>query len=146
MDLLEEIHPTTTEKDVISQYIIKIRQGEPDPLIGPKEMGELMGFSRPRAYAVLSQLQQKHVVDKIERKGFILTKMGKQLINELIHRTKIMETYFHTEVGLKLTIAEEDAKNSALHVSSTLINRLCELLGQPTFCPHNYQIPHKRDN
>ena len=133
---------TTVEKDVIRQYIIKIREGDTDPLIGPTEMGKLMDFSKPRAYAIMDKLEEMRILDKIDRKGFFLTPFGKQIVNELIHRTKVLETYFHRELGVDLEIAENDAQNVVLHISVELVDKICHIMGQPTTCPHNYIIPH----
>ena len=144
MDDLTQL--TAVEKDVIRQYITKIRAHDENPLIGPKEMGQLMSFSRPRAYAILSKLEEEEILEKIERKGFVLTVFGRQIVNELIHRTKVLETFFHEELDIDLDTAEQDAQNIVLHVSVTLIQRICSRLGKPTYCPHNFLIPHEESN
>ena len=155
MNDLTELTPI--QKEVISQYIHKIRDGNKIPLLGPKELSELVvahrkvkyqtkseiqSFSKPRAYVILQELEQENILQHIPRKGFELTDEGRRITNELIHRTELLETYFYQELGLPLDTAERDAQNTALEVSIDLISSICDILGQPKYCPHGYSIPH----
>ena len=148
---------TPIQKEVILQYIQKIRDGNGIPLLGPKEISELVmngrrskyqsqnelqSFSKPRAYVILQELERENILEHIPRKGFQLTNEGRRIINELIHRTKLLETYFYQELGLNLETAEKDAQNTVLEVSIELISSICDILGQPKYCPHDYTIPH----
>jgi len=155
MNDLTELTPI--QKEVISQYIKKIRDGNKIPLLGPKEISELVmnerkikytlqndiqSFSKPRAYVILQELEKENILKHISRKGFELTDEGRRITNELIHRTELLETYFYQELGLPLDTAEKDAQNTVLEVSIELISSICDILGQPKYCPHGYTIPH----
>ena len=155
MNDLTELTPI--QKEVISQYIQKIRDGNKIPLIGPKEISQLVmnerktkyqsqneiqSFSKPRAYVIFQELEKENILKHIPRKGFELTDEGRRITNELIHRTELLETYFYQELGLPLEIAEKDAQNTVLEVSIDLISSICDILGQPKYCPHGYTIPH----
>ena len=67
-----------------------------------QSQNELQSFSKPRAYVILQELEQENILEHIPRKGFQLTTEGRRIINELLHRTKLLETYFYQELGLNL--------------------------------------------
>lgn len=134
---------TFIEKEAMKEYLKLKQRNAPLMLIGPKKMGDALDLSRPRAYAILSKLEEKKILQKIERKGFILTDLGKYVLNELTHRTKILEIFFFNELGMDLESATDEASNLVLDASFNLISILCDRLGKPRTCPHNIEIPHQ---
>lgn len=137
-----DIDLTWVEKEVIREFISKSRENTPLALIGPAELAKRMEFSRPRAHAILTKLEEKKFLEKMDRKGFYLTNKGAHLINELQHRSMVMETYFVEKLGMSIKSAENESQNIVLHVSQDYIDILCNLMGKPSTCPHNYPIPH----
>ncbi len=99
-------------------------------------------ITRQRAHAILSKLMEKGILSKLERKGFTLTDHGKKVLKELEHRFKILETYCFDELKMDLKTAEKEAFNLLLYVSYNFVERLCDKMGKPVACPHNFEIPH----
>ena len=103
------------------------------------------GFiSRPRAYAILKNLESKEILENYERKGFVLTDKGETLIHESKVK-KILETYFYQVLKFSLEDASNEASSLSIYSSSLLINTLCERVGMPKECPHGIPITHDLD-
>jgi len=55
---------------------------------------------------------------KYKRKGFILTNRREKLIDDLSHREKVLESFFHEDFNLSLEIAVEEAAILSIYVNS----------------------------
>jgi len=131
---------TKVEKESLSVYLQR-RMTKRNPLLGASDLGEQLGVSRPRAYAIQKQLEKKGVLHNDKGQGFHLTGKGEVILDSLQHRWKVLETYFFTDVGLKLEKASEEAMNILLHISEEFLEKICEKLDIPSFCPHHQRIP-----
>lgn len=143
MQVFNEYSLTMVEKQLLKQYLNATLNGEKMILLGAQEISEKLDLSRPRIYAILTNLQSKGILEKFKRKGFVLTNKGETLIHEINHREKIMETYFFQELDLPLEKATEEASNLSIYTSSDLINSLCNKIGMPKVCPHGIPIDHE---
>ncbi|MHA2502788.1 MAG: metal-dependent transcriptional regulator [Candidatus Kariarchaeaceae archaeon] len=146
-DLILEFDLTTVEKEVMREFIRLQISKAPVVLLGAEEVSQLLSsrgheISRPRAYAILSRLEEKGILQKIKRKGFVPTEYGARVLRELLHRTKILEVYLNQELGMPLELASQEATELVLHVSFILVEILCKKLGKPVSCPHDTEIPH----
>ena len=130
------------EKETLKEFLDAKLKGDKIIMLGAQEISLKLNFSRPRAHAVLKNLESKKILEKFKRKGFILTTKGENLIHELRHREKILETYFYKELGFPLDKAVDESAALSIYSSSFLINTLCEKLGMPDECPHGISIKH----
>ena len=138
-----DINLTQIEKKTLLLFFDLKRSKASVILIGAQKLSNSLELSRPRAYAILSKLVEKEILEKIDRKGFTLTKYGHRVVNELIHRMKILETYLYQELEMKpLERAEKEALQMVLCTSYELIEILCKKLDKPEKCPHDIKIPH----
>lgn len=138
-----ELDLTTSEKDVMRIYITQRAKHE-FPIVGAQQAADVLKLSRARTYAILLQLQKKRFVQKLARKGFILTKEGEKEVDNLIHRLKIIEIYLYQELHMPLETANAEASNLCLHISEELNQLLCKVLDKPNKCPHDITIPHTK--
>ena len=130
------------EKETMKIFLNATLNGDKIIMLSAQEISEKLNLSRPRSYAILMNLDSKGILEKFKRKGFVLTKRGENLIHELNHREKILETYFYQELKFSLEEAVEEASNLSIYASSHLINTLCNKIGMPTVCPHGIAIDH----
>ncbi|MCY3410612.1 MAG: metal-dependent transcriptional regulator [Candidatus Heimdallarchaeota archaeon] len=137
----ETLELTFNEKETM-RYFLQLEYEKKNKIIKATELTDIIDFSRPRAYAVLSKLEEKKIVDKVGRKGFQLTEFGNEVLMEFEHRFKILETYFHDELNMELEMAMHEASALVLHVSYDFIKILCNKMDRPKFCPHNLEIHH----
>lgn len=152
-DIIINLNLTSIEKETLKVFLQLKQSNAPLMLVGAEELSQILtenihDISRPRAYAILSKLEEKGFLQKIKRKGFTLTDKGLQVLKELQHRIKILETYFYKELNMPLesdepfTSASKEASRLVLHVSFEFIEILCEQLENPRTCPHDIEIPH----
>ncbi len=130
----------TTEEYLEIIYMI---ESEGRTVIGAR-LAQIMKVSRPTVTATLRRLARDGFV-KIDRNKTIgLTKNGLKVAEELQRRHRIVERWL-TDV-LKLDWAESDAEAHRLEhaVSDRVMERLNELLGFPSSCPHGNPIPGNR--
>ena len=142
MQVSEEYSLTMVEKELLKEYLNATLNNEKIIILGAQEISEKLDLSRPRVYAILTNLESKGILEKFKRKGFLLTEKGESLIHEINHREKILETYFYQELEFSLEQATEEASNLSIYTSSFLINALCEKIGMPKVCPHGITIYH----
>ena len=126
MNDLSYINLTFVEKKAVIE-LVKLKSQKPSIfIIGAQNLSFFLNVSRSRAYKILLGLTEKGLLEKFERKGFILTKKGKLIINDLCYRKKILERFF-TEI---LTLSANDSKNDAsdlcLFVNSEIIKAIDE--------------------
>ncbi len=133
---------TLIEKQALIIFLGMYEKKAPVILLGANELGSALKLSRPRAYAIMKQLESKEILTKYGRKGFIPTELGEKVIKSLSFRHKILEHFFYTELGMKLEQAHVESFNLVLHVSDTLIECIAKKINYPETCPHNIEIPY----
>lgn len=133
---------TMVEKETLKIFLNATLHGDKMIILSAQEISEQINLSRPRAYAILTNLVSKDILEKFKRKGFILTQKGEELIHELNHREKVLETYMYQVLKLPLDKATDEASNLSLYASSFLINTLCDRINMPKVCPHGIPIDH----
>jgi len=109
----------------------------------PQKSANILGLTRPRAYVILTKLEQKGILERRKKLGFFLTKMGNQVIDVLNHRKQILEIFLHHDLDFDLESASEESLKLLLAISDKIIDRLCKKMGKPKECPHNLIIPHE---
>lgn len=142
LQVFKQYSLTMIEKETLKIFLDATLHGEKIIILSAQEISKKLELSRPRAYAILKNLVEKGILKKLQRKGFILTSKGENVIHILNHREKILETYFYQELNLSLDKAGDEASNLSLYTSSLLINTLCEQIGMPKACPHGMAIDH----
>ncbi len=104
-------------------------------------LAQIMKVSRPTVTATVRRLARDGFVKVDRNKSITLTKNGLERAEELQRRHRIVERWL-TDV-LKLDWAESDAEAHRLEhaMSDRVTERLNELLGFPSSCPHGNPIP-----
>ena len=126
MDDLSYSSLTLVEKKAIIE-LVKLKSRKPSVfIIGAQNLSFLLKVSRSRAYKILLRLKEKGILEKFERKGFILTKKGKFMINELYYRKKVLEIFFTKTLSLSTNISSNEASDLCLFVNSKIISAIDE--------------------
>ena len=124
MDELSYTSLTGTEKRAIIE-LVKLKFQKPSIfIVGAQNLSFIINVSRSRAYKVLIGLSEKGILEKFERKGFILTKKGKIIMHDLCYRKKVLEIFFKETLLLSSKEAGTDASDLCLFVSSKIISAL----------------------
>ena len=115
---------TSAEKKVVIE-LVKLKSLEPSIfIIGAQKLSFLLKVSRSRSYNILLRLTEKGILEKFERKGFILTNGGNFMINDLCYRKKVLETFFTNILSLSSKKANNEASDLCLFVNSKIISAI----------------------
>ncbi|MEM2637690.1 MAG: metal-dependent transcriptional regulator [Candidatus Korarchaeota archaeon] len=109
-------------------------------IIGITEIAKYFSVSKPTALAILTSLCRKGLVQRIPRKGYILSKGGIEKAKELVHAYRVLEVLLYRTIEENLDEISEMILS--VEPDDLVIEKLCCKLGYPCKCPHEKEIPH----
>ena len=74
-------------------------------------------------------------------KELILTEKGREVAEVMARRHRLLERWLTDSLGMNWTDAHEEAHRLEHALSPRVEDRLAELLGMPSTCPHGNPIP-----
>jgi DtxR family Mn-dependent transcriptional regulator len=124
-DYLQTIYSLETEGErVISARLARWRRVTP-----------------PTAWATIHRMQKNGLVDIAADKTIRLTKRGRVAAERVARRHRLSERFLNEVLGLGWAQAHEQAHLFEHGVTPIVEERIFELLGRPTTCPHGSPIP-----
>lgn len=126
MDDLSYTNLTLVEKKTVIE-LVKIKSKNPSIfIIGAQNLSHFLKVSRSRAYKILLGLTEKGILEKFERKGFILTKRGKMMMKDLCYRKRVLEIFFTETLYLSPNNSSNEASELCLFINSKIISAIDE--------------------
>lgn len=126
MDDLSYGKLTLVEKKTVIE-LVKIKSKNPSIfIIGAQNLSDFLKVSRSRAYKILLGLSEKGILEKFERKGFILTKRGRMIMNNLCYRKRVLEIFFTETLSLSHNNSSNEASELCLFINSKIISAIDE--------------------
>jgi DtxR family Mn-dependent transcriptional regulator len=110
------------------------------PVIGAR-LAKHMGVSAPAVTESIQRLARGHYVKVGQGKRLTLTSKGREIAEVMARRHRLLERWLTDTLGLNWTDAHEEAHRLEHAVSPRVEERLAELLGMPSTCPHGNPIP-----
>lgn len=125
-DYLQTIYSLETEGEkVISARLARWRRVTP-----------------PTAHATIRRMQKIGLVDIDEHdKSIHLTAHGREVAERVARRHRLCERFLNEVLGLGWAVAHEQAHTFEHGVTPLIEERIFEILGRPTTCPHGSPIP-----
>lgn len=96
----------------------------------------------PSAVEVLRRLEDRGLVKRSRWRHVELSMRGEPLARRLIHRHRVLETFFHRELRLEPAASCREAAKIDYIISDDVVNRLCSSLGYPSRCVHGRPLIH----
>jgi DtxR family Mn-dependent transcriptional regulator len=142
MQLDQSNNATHEPSEVVSRYLeaIYYMWSEKEPLRGAR-LADWLGVSRPTVAVGLRRMTRDGLVRMNGRKEVELTKKGMRAAESIVRRHRIMERWLTDALGLDWVTADAEAARLEHAVSDVVEQRLYEVLGRPTTCPHGNPIP-----
>ncbi|APT91845.1 hypothetical protein CPHO_01770 [Corynebacterium phocae] len=112
--------------------------GAPAPL---SELAARLGQKMPTASEAVKRLAAKGLVKHTPYSGIELSEEGRRLAIEVVRRHRLLETFLVEKLGYTWDEVHDDADRLEHGCSERFINRIGELLGNPTRDPHGDPIP-----
>src|SRR5688500_17120800 len=114
--------------------------GSGKPVIGAR-LAKHMAVSAPAVTEAVQRIARGGYVRVGPRKELTLTPKGHQIAEVMARRHRLLERWLTDTLGLNWTDAHEEAHRLEHALSPRVEDRLAEMLGMPTTCPHGNPIP-----
>ena len=114
--------------------------GSGRPVIGAR-LAKHMGISAPAVTEAIQRLHRSGYVRVGRGKELALTPKGRHIAEMMARRHRLIERWLTDTLGLNWTDAHEEAHRLEHALSPRVEDRLAELLGMPSTCPHGNPIP-----
>ena len=109
------------QEDYLESILILQKKGK---IARVKDMAALMKVTAPSVIEALANLQKKELVIH-ERYGYIeLTSKGMKKATKLYKRHLLLKKFFHSVLGIKKELAEEDACKIEHYLSQQTMKRM----------------------
>lgn len=128
--------------EVVSRYLeaIYYMWAEREPLRSAR-LADWLGVSRPTVTVALRRMIRDGLVRMTGHKEIELTPAGMRAAESIVRRHRIMERWLTDGLGLDWVTADVEAARLEHAVSDVVEQRLYEVLGRPSTCPHGNPIP-----
>jgi len=103
-------------------------------------LADWLGVSRPTVTMALRRMSRDGLV-RVTKHEIGLTKTGKAEAAAVVRKHRLMERWLTDALGLDWVVADQEAARLEHAVSDVVVDRLFEVLGHPTTCPHGNPIP-----
>jgi DtxR family transcriptional regulator, Mn-dependent transcriptional regulator len=114
--------------------------GSGRPVIGAR-VAKHMGISAPAVTEQVQRLTRGGYVKVGRGKALALTPKGREIAEVMARRHRLLERWLTDKLGLDWTDAHEEAHRLEHAISPRVEERLAEMLGMPSTCPHGNPIP-----
>jgi DtxR family Mn-dependent transcriptional regulator len=114
--------------------------GSGKPVIGAR-LAKHMSVSPPTVTEAVQRLTRDGYVHIGGGKALTLTTKGREVAEVMARRHRLLERWLTDTLGLDWTVAHEEAHRLEHAISPRVEERLAQLLGMPSTCPHGNPIP-----
>ena len=114
--------------------------GSGKPVIGAR-LAKHMAVSAPAVTEAVHRIARGGYIKVGPRKQLTLTPKGHQIAEVMARRHRLLERWLTDTLGLDWTEAHEEAHRLEHALSPRVEDRLAEMLGMPSTCPHGNPIP-----
>src|SRR5262249_28642497 len=114
--------------------------GSGRPVIGAR-LAQHMNISAPAVTEAIQRVVGGGYVEMGRGKELALTPKGRKVAEVMARRHRLLERWLTDTLGLNWTDAHEEAHRLEHAISPRVEDRLAELLGMPSTCPHGNPIP-----
>lgn len=124
-------------------YKLGGRRGRTSDKVTTSALAEKMHVSPAAVSSMLKRLEESGFVDRSNSEGITLTEQGELAALQLIRRHRLLEVFLVKIMGYTWDQVDAEAHRLQHAISSAFEDRMDELCGYPTHCPHGDPIPRK---
>ena len=104
-------------------------------------LAEALGISAATAFGMLKRMDRDGLVKLSTNKEITLTPAGKEIAEDVIRRHRLAERLLTDVLHLEWHNTYSEAHRLEHGISQEVADKLVDVLGSPTTCPHGYPIP-----
>jgi DtxR family Mn-dependent transcriptional regulator len=132
------MEPSATMREYLAEIY---RLQEDSPTVSTTSLAERLEVSAPAVPRMLKRLQSAGYVKHVLYQGAQLTDLGREEALREIRRHRILERFLVDVMSFTWDEAHEHAHSLGLGLNDELVERMYEMTGRPTRCPHGEPIP-----
>jgi DtxR family Mn-dependent transcriptional regulator len=137
--------PNNARSEVADRYLETIYYIEHEGDVPrPGRIAEWLGVSAPTVTVTLQRLARDGWVSVAEDRSVRLSDAGRVAAAAVVRRHRLIERWLTDVLGLDWATADREAAALSHGVSDVVLERLDDLLGRPSTCPHGNVIPGRR--
>lgn len=124
------------------EYLAEIyRLQEDTPTVSTTNLAERLNVSAPAVPRMLKRLKSSGYVKHIPYQGVELTDLGREEALRELRRHRVLEAFLVDIMGFSWDEVHEYADQLGKGLDDTVAERMAEMTGYPTRCPHGEPIP-----
>lgn len=130
--------------DGMFDYLAAIyRLGDGGAKVTTTALAEKMHVSPAAASSMLKRLEESGFVERSSVDGITLCEQGQLAALQLIRRHRLLEVFLIEVMGFTWDQVDVEAHRLEHAISAAFEDRIDQLCGYPTHCPHGDPIPRK---
>src|SRR5438034_2918273 len=131
----------------VENYLKAIYQGQSalsdgDGLVPMGQVASALGVAPGTATTMVKALAESGLADYEPYSGVRLSAAGEKLAGLVLRRHRLVELFLVQVMGMSWAEVHDEAEHLEHVVSERLIDRMDQMLGQPTHDPHGDPIPN----
>jgi DtxR family Mn-dependent transcriptional regulator len=136
-----------TPSVAMREYLAEIyRLQEDQPTVSTTSLADRLNVSAPAVPRMLKRLKSAGFVKHIPYQGVELTELGQTEALREIRRHRILEVFLVNIMEFTWDEAHEHADDLGQGLNNKLSERMFEMTGRPSRCPHGEPIPDAEGN
>lgn len=140
-----DLSPTMREY-LAEVYRLSDQHDAGQPYVSTSALAEELDVSAPAVNRMVTKLREMNLLDHEPYQGIRLTEDGKREALKYLRRHRICEAFLVNVMGFKWHEVHAEADRMSRALSEPLVERMAEMAGNPTRCPHGEPIPDIEGN
>lgn len=126
---------------LIEVYRLSDRGDGQDNYIGTSALADLLDVSAPAVNRMVNKLKENGLLEHEPYQGIRLTSAGQREALKELRRHRIAESFLVEVMGFGWHEVHDEADRMSQGISEVIAERMAEMAGNPTHCPHGEPIP-----
>jgi DtxR family Mn-dependent transcriptional regulator len=122
-------------------YRLSDREGQPDGFVSTSALADLLDVSAPAVNRMVIKLRDLGLLQHEPYQGIRLTDAGRREALKQLRRHRIVEVFLTKVMGFGWHEIHEEADRISPALADLVVERMSEMAGKPTHCPHGEPIP-----
>jgi DtxR family Mn-dependent transcriptional regulator len=126
-------------RDYLAQ-VYRLSEGQPH-YVSTSALADLIDVSAPAVNRMVTRLKEQGLLEHEPYQGVRLTEAGQREALKELRRHRIAEVFLVKVMGFGWHEVHAEANNISQALSETITERMAQMAGNPTHCPHGEPIP-----
>ncbi len=133
---------SSTMRDYLAEiYRLSDREQQPEGFVSTSALADLLDVSAPAVNRMVTKLREQDLLQHEPYQGIRLTDEGRREALKQLRRQRIVEVFLVKVMGFEWHQVHEEADRMSRALDDIVTDRMAQMAGNPTHCPHGEPIP-----